>query len=67
MDERRCFLYPIWILILTPSRVDAEVEQKIRRFVQFLWDCNFDVGQAVRTLKECLHEGRADISVATNY
>ncbi|MDY4280490.1 MAG: bifunctional uridylyltransferase/uridylyl-removing protein GlnD [[Pasteurella] mairii] len=53
-------------LILTPSRVDAEVEQKIRQFVQFLWDCNFDVGQAVRTLEECLHEGRADISVATN-
>lgn len=53
-------------LILTSEQVEAQTEQKIRQFVQFLWDCGFDVGHAVRTLSECEQAGRDNITVATN-
>ncbi|PJG84201.1 bifunctional uridylyltransferase/uridylyl-removing protein GlnD [Caviibacterium pharyngocola] len=53
-------------LILTDTPPDAEAEDKIRQFVQFLWDCGFDVGHSVRTLAQCEEEGMRDISIATN-
>lgn len=46
--------------------VDPQIEQKIEQFIQFLWDCGFDVGASVRTLVECAEQGRADITIATN-
>lgn len=54
------------ILILSPAKVEQPTEQKIRQFIQFLWDCHFDVGQSVRTLDECWQVGKADITIATN-
>ncbi|TDQ57138.1 UTP--GlnB (protein PII) uridylyltransferase GlnD [Mesocricetibacter intestinalis] len=53
-------------LILTRAPVTEHRAQKISRFVQFLWDCGFDVGHAVRTLADCEREGKKDISIATN-
>ncbi len=53
-------------LILSEQKITAEQEQKISEYVQFLWDCGFDVGHSVRTLAECEQEGRNDISIATN-
>ena len=53
-------------LILSEQKNTAEIEQKIGAFIQFLWDCGFDVGASVRTLDECRSEGRKDITIATN-
>lgn len=53
-------------LILSEQQNSPELEQKISQFIQFLWDCGFDVGAAVRTLDECDTEGRKDITIATN-
>ncbi|MFZ7187403.1 bifunctional uridylyltransferase/uridylyl-removing protein GlnD [Avibacterium avium] len=53
-------------LILTKSQPSEEIQQQIREFVQFLWDCGFEVGHSVRTLAECEQAGREDISIATN-
>ncbi|MCK3657456.1 bifunctional uridylyltransferase/uridylyl-removing protein [Pasteurellaceae bacterium Pebbles2] len=53
-------------LILSEQKNSAELEQKISEFIQFLWDCGFDVGASVRTLAECDADGRAEISIATN-
>ncbi|WP_439256676.1 bifunctional uridylyltransferase/uridylyl-removing protein GlnD [Lonepinella sp. BR2271] len=53
-------------LILSEQPNSPEVEQKLRDFIQCLWDCGFDVGASVRTLSECDEQGRADISIATN-
>ncbi|XHN45037.1 metal dependent phosphohydrolase [Lonepinella sp. MS14436] len=53
-------------LILSEQENEPEIERKITDFIQFLWDCGFDVGASVRTLAECNSEGRADISIATN-
>lgn len=53
-------------LILSEQKNSPEVERRITDFIQFLWDCGFDVGASVRTLAECGSEGRADITIATN-
>ncbi|MDG2944297.1 bifunctional uridylyltransferase/uridylyl-removing protein GlnD [Exercitatus varius] len=53
-------------LILSEPKNTPEIEQKIASFIQFLWDCGFDVGASVRTLAECAEEGRADLTIATN-
>ncbi|RZN53087.1 bifunctional uridylyltransferase/uridylyl-removing protein GlnD [Avibacterium paragallinarum] len=53
-------------LILAEKEIAGESEQKISQMVQFLWDCGFDVGHAVRTLSQCEQEGKGDISIATN-
>lgn len=53
-------------LILTAELPSAIFEEKICCFVQFLWDCGFDVGHSVRTLSQCHEEGQKDISIATN-
>ncbi|WP_032091920.1 bifunctional uridylyltransferase/uridylyl-removing protein GlnD [Necropsobacter rosorum] len=54
------------VLILTEGYIDAATEEGIRGLIQFLWDCGFEVGHAVRTLGQCEQEGRQDISIATN-
>lgn len=53
-------------LILTETPPTTEVENRIGRFVQFLWDCGFEVGHSVRTLAQCESEGKQDITIATN-
>ncbi|TCK01739.1 UTP--GlnB (protein PII) uridylyltransferase GlnD [Volucribacter psittacicida] len=53
-------------LILSQNAICFETEQKIAQFIQFLWDCHFDVGHSVRLLEQCLEEGKKDLSIATN-
>ncbi len=53
-------------LILSEGTRDEQTEEKIAQFVQFLWDCGFDVGHSVRSLVECEREGKQDITIATN-
>ena len=53
-------------LILEEQTLTKEIEEKITQFVQFLWDCGFDVGHSVRTLAQCEIEGKQDITIATN-
>ncbi|MEE6039565.1 nucleotidyltransferase domain-containing protein, partial [Avibacterium paragallinarum] len=48
-------------LILAEKEIAGDSEQKISQMVQFLWDCGFDVGHAVRTLSQCEQEGKGDI------
>ncbi|WP_314868173.1 bifunctional uridylyltransferase/uridylyl-removing protein GlnD [Aggregatibacter kilianii] len=54
------------ILILAEQPISADLQENIAQFVQFLWDCNFNVGHSIRTLAECETEGKADITIATN-
>ena len=53
-------------LFLSERTIVPPTEEKIAQFVQFLWDCGFDVGHSVRTLEECETEGKEDVSIATN-
>ena len=53
-------------LILVEQMPSSEIEEKITQFIQFLWDCGFEVGNSVRTLEQCESEGKQDITIATN-
>lgn len=53
-------------LILVEQTPSPEIEEKITQFIQFLWDCGFEVGNSVRTLAQCELEGKQDITIATN-
>lgn len=53
-------------LILTEIQLSVEISDRITQLVQFLWDCGFEVGHAVRTLEQCEEAGREDVSIATN-
>jgi [protein-PII] uridylyltransferase len=54
------------ILLLTEDSIDTELEEKISRFVTQLWDIKLDIGQSVRSIKECLKQAIDDVTVATN-
>ncbi|MBT8148440.1 MAG: [protein-PII] uridylyltransferase, partial [Gammaproteobacteria bacterium] len=51
------------LLDKTPSKQNQEV---ITRLVTFLWDCGFDLGHSVRTVKECVKYASEDITIMTN-
>jgi len=54
------------LLILLGKKVTTEHKDSIQRFLTFLWDIGLDVGQSVRTIKECVREAKSDLTVITN-
>jgi len=53
------------VLILLQEQTN-QYDDAISQFVTFLWDIGLEVGQSVRTIKECETEATNDITVATN-
>ena len=53
------------LLILTRSARISKYKAHIRNFLTLLWDINLEIGQSVRSLKQCKQEAKADITVAT--
>jgi len=54
------------ILILSKKSLSKEQQEQISQLITFLWDIRLDVGQSVRTVKECFVLGKEDITIATN-
>ncbi|WP_029407626.1 [protein-PII] uridylyltransferase [Thiomicrorhabdus sp. Milos-T2] len=52
------------ILILCDDLNNSQEE--LCQFITFLWDLGFDVGHAIRTVKDCKTAGLEDVSTATN-
>ena len=53
-------------LLLIIKKRKKDLDEKISQFFTFLWDIGLEVGQSVRTVKECVKEARNDITIATN-
>lgn len=54
------------LLILLKKHNDKTFNQSIQDFLTFLWDIKLEVGQSVRSIKDCVKQSKADITVATN-
>ncbi len=54
------------LLLLLSKKPDKALEEKISAFLTFLWDIGLEVGASVRTLKDCVKEGKSDVTVITN-
>lgn len=54
------------ILVLSQKNISPQQGETISQFLTLLWDLRLDIGHAVRTLKECIQQGKEDITVATN-
>ena len=53
------------ILFLFPYKLTARSEQVIEETLYFLWDLNLKVGQAARSIDDCLRQARADVTIRT--
>lgn len=54
------------IMLLAEAETLQTQGQLLERFLLFLWDLGLEIGHSVRTLEDCIEQGRADITVATN-
>jgi [protein-PII] uridylyltransferase len=54
------------LMIIQPWRINPQTKTQIEDFLRFLWDIGLEVGHSVRTVRDCVRESKADITVATN-
>ncbi|MDN4500928.1 [protein-PII] uridylyltransferase [Alteromonadaceae bacterium BrNp21-10] len=54
------------LLILSKKNLSDKSREKLGLFITLLWDIGLDVGQSVRTIKECVKLSKDDITIATN-
>lgn len=54
------------LMILLATENHKQYQEQIERFLTFLWDIGLEVGHSVRTLSDCVNEGKQDITVTTN-
>jgi [protein-PII] uridylyltransferase len=54
------------LLILLKEEPSDEVEAKLSDFLTSLWDLGLEVGHSVRTIGQCVEEGKLDLTIITN-
>ncbi|MEG3640207.1 [protein-PII] uridylyltransferase [Magnetococcus sp. PR-3] len=54
------------LLFIIPDGAKADITGKIEKVLYFLWDLGLDVGQAVRTLDECMAQANEEIENRTS-
>jgi [protein-PII] uridylyltransferase len=53
------------LLFLLPYKMTPHAEQVIEYMLYTLWDIGLKVGQAARSIEECLRQARADMTIRT--
>lgn len=54
------------LLILLKRNNSEKYRTSIEKFLTFLWDIQLKIGQSVRSIRQCVQEAKADLTVATN-
>ena len=54
------------LLILLKGNDYEKPKELIEHFLRFLWDIGLEIGHSVRSLKDCIKEARADVTIMTN-
>lgn len=54
------------LMLLMDRDRHQEIQGFTERFLSFLWDMGLEVGHSVRSVADCVREGKQDITVATN-
>ncbi|MDX1496542.1 MAG: [protein-PII] uridylyltransferase [Salinisphaeraceae bacterium] len=54
------------LLILHEDALEEDQATALQGFLTFLWDIGLEIGQSVRTAKDCADEARNDLTVMTN-
>lgn len=54
------------MLILTPDSLTDKEESLLKSLMHVLWDLKLEVGQAVRTIQQCLQQASSDLDSATS-
>ncbi len=53
------------LLLLADEQYD-QAKDLVENFLRFLWDIGLEVGHSVRSLKDCVKEAKADLTIITN-
>ena len=53
------------LMLLLSKKPGKPLQDEISSFLTFLWDIGLEVGHSVRTPRDCVREGKADITVMT--
>ena len=53
------------IMLLLPKKYSKQCEQQITAFITALWDVGLEIGQSVRTVRQCVEQAQSDLTVAT--
>ena len=53
------------LLFLQPYKTTPRSEQVVEAILYFLWDLGFKVGQATRSVQDCLRQAKADMTIRT--
>lgn len=54
------------LMLLLDKNPSQQLEQQLSTLLTFLWDIGLEVGASVRTLEDCMNEGKNDVTVMTN-
>jgi len=54
------------LMLLLSKSPNDETAEELEQFTRFLWDIGLEIGHSVRTVKDCVVQAKADVTVMTN-
>jgi [protein-PII] uridylyltransferase len=53
------------IMLLLPEALESSQDERLSAFIASLWDVGLEIGHSVRSVRQCVDEASADLTVAT--